>query len=223
MRTEKSAAQKGASYKAAAIAGFSLLAGISAPAMADDTWYIGASSYDTTFNNNTVHDRERITNCTFVACSTAIVQRDYRGRFDTDRHPSIAVGFVNHDGWRTEFEYTEADFGINSAQSKEDSIESRRVMASFWRDFRRGDSPLGAYAGLGLGVGQLKQGPADDEFVMAQAGVGVTYAISRELTIDLGYRLFTGEPDITLDDSDRAIDLDYSGHSYALGVRYYIY
>ena len=32
-----------------------------------------------------------------------------------------------------------------------------------------------------------------------------------------------GEPDITLDDSNRAIDLDYSGHSYSLGVRYYIY
>lgn len=214
---------KRTSVKAVAIAGLSLLMGLSTPALARDTWYIGATSYDTTFNNNTVHDRERVVTCTVITCTSTIVARDYRGKFDTDRHPAIAFGFVNRGGWRSEFEYSEANFGIRSPQSKEDSIESRRAMASFWRDFKSGDSPLGTYAGFGIGAGQLKQGPADDEFVMAQVGVGVTYAVTRALTLDLGYRLFTGEPDITLDDSNRAIDLDYSGHSYALGVRYYIY
>lgn len=223
MRMDNDALNIGASWKAATAACLSLLMGLSSSAWARDAWYIGATSYDTTFNNNTVHDRERVTTCTLVACTTSIVARDYRGKFDTDRHPAIAFGFLNRGGWRSEFEYSEADFGIRSPESKEDSIESRRAMASFWRDFKNADSPLGTYAGFGLGVGQLKQGPADDEFVMAQVGVGVTYAVTRELTLDLGYRLFTGEPDITLDDSNRAIDLDYSGHSYSLGVRYYIY
>lgn len=223
MPVNKGTFNRSGSWKAAAVVSLSLLMGLSSSAWAKDTWYIGASSYDTTFNNNTVHDRERVTTCTLITCTSAIVARDYRGRFDTDRHPAIAFGFVNRGGWRTEFEYSEADFGIRSPESKETSIESRRAMASFWRDFKYGNSPLGTYAGFGLGVGQLKQGPADDEFVMAQAGVGVTYAVTRELTLDLGYRLFTGEPDITLDDSNRAIDLDYSGHSYGLGIRYYLY
>ncbi len=213
----------GTSSRASAVLCLSLLTGLSLPAWAKDTWYIGASSIDTTINNNTVHDRERITSCTLITCTTSIVARDYRGKFDTDRHPAIIFGFVNRDGWRSEFEYTEADFGIRSPQSKEKSIESRRAMASFWRDFKYGNSPLGTYAGFGLGVGQLKQGPADDEFVVAQAGVGVTYAVTRQLTLDLGYRVLSGEPDITLEDSNRAIDMDYRGHSYGLGVRYYMY
>lgn len=223
MRIDTSAFNTRTSYKAAALACLSLLMGVSAPAWAKDTWYIGATSVDTTFNNNTVHDRERVVTCTVVTCSSTVVARDYRGRFDTDRHPAIVFGFVNRDGWRSEFEYSEADFGIRSPESKETSIESRRATASFWRDFKRPDSPLGAYAGFGIGVAQLKQGPADDEFLMVQVGVGVTYAVTRQVTLDLGYRLFTGEPDITLEDSNRAIDLDYSGHRYALGVRYYIY
>lgn len=205
------------------VTGLSLLMGMSAPAMARDTWYVGATSYETTINNNTVHDRERVETCTLVACTTSIVERDYRGRFDTDRHPAISFGFVNRDGWRSEFEYTEADFGIRSPQSKEDSIESRRVMASFWRDFKYKDSALGTYLGFGIGIGQLKQGPADDEFALAQAGAGVTYAVTRNVTLDLGYRIYAGEPDIVLEDDNRRIDLDNRGHSFNLGIRYYIY
>ncbi|WP_372764137.1 outer membrane protein, partial [Litorivivens sp.] len=182
--------------KGIAVSGLSLLMALSAPTWARDTWYIGATSYETTMNNNTVHDRERVENCTLVACTSSIVSRDYRGRFDTDRHPAINFGFINRDGWRTEFEYTEADFGIRSQQSKEDSIESRRVMASFWRDFKFNDSPLGTYLGFGFGLGQLKQGPADDEFAVAQLGGGVTYAVTRNLSLDLGYRLYSAEPDI---------------------------
>lgn len=210
-------------FQGMAIAGLSLLAGLSAPALASDAWYIGLSSYETTMNNNTVHDRERVETCTLVACSTSVVERDYRGRFDSDRHPAISFGFVNRDGWRSEFEYTEADFGIRSPESKEDSIESRRVMASFWRDFDYKDSPLGTYLGFGIGVGQLKQGPADDEFALAQAGAGVTYAITRDLELDLGYRIYAGEPDIVLEDDNRRIDLDNRGHSFNFGIRYYIY
>lgn len=209
--------------KGVTVACLSLLMGLSASSWARDTWYIGGNSYETTFNNNSVKDRERVTNCGPLVCNTTVVERNYRGRFDTDRHPSIQFGFLSRDGWRSEFEYTEADWGIKSPQSKESSIESRRFMASFWRDFRRGDSPLGTYAGLGIGVGELTQGSADDEFIMAQAGVGVTFAVTRQLTLDLGYRLYAAEPDIVLEDSDRAIDLDYRGHSYNLGLRYYIY
>ncbi|MFT5574624.1 MAG: opacity protein-like surface antigen [Bermanella sp.] len=223
MRLIKGAFNRDASWKATAIVCLSLLTGLSSPAWARDAWYVGASSYDTTFNNNTVDDRERITSCNVITCTAAITASDYRAKFDTDRHPAIAFGFLNRNGWRSEFEYSQADFGIRSPKSKETSIESRQAMASFWRDFNYGNSPLGTYAGFGLGVGQLKQGLADDKFVMAQGGVGLTYAVTRELTLDLGYRLFTGEPDITLDDSNRAIDLDYSGHSYALGLRYYMY
>lgn len=209
--------------KGVVVAGLSLMMGISAPGWARDGWYIGATSYETTFNNNTVHDRERVQNCTLVACTTSIVERDYRGRFDTDRHPALSFGFINRDGWRSEFEYTEADWGIRSPQSKEDSIESKKLMASLWRDFQYGDSPLGTYLGFGIGIGQLEQGPADDEFAMAQVGAGVTYAVTRNLELDLGYRLFSAEPDIVLEDSNREIDLDYRGHSFNLGVRYYVF
>lgn len=209
--------------KGLAVAGLSVLMGVSAPSWARDTWYIGATSYESTINNNTIHDRERIQNCTPLGCTSNIERRDYRGRFDTDRHPAIQAGFINRDGWRTEFEYREGDFGIKSPESKEDFIESRRVMASFWRDFKFNDSPLGYYAGMGLGVGQLRQGPADDEFIMAQAGAGLTYAVTRSLQLDLGYRVFAGEPDIVLEDDNRAIDMDYRGNSWNLGVRYYLY
>lgn len=210
-------------FQGIAVVGLSILTGLSTPALARDKWYVGVSSYETTINNNTVHDRERVETCTLVACSTSIVQRDYRGRFDSDRHPAISFGFVNRDGWRSEFEYTEADFGIRSPQSKEDSIESRRVMASFWRDFKYQDSRLGTYLGFGIGVGQLKQGPADDEFAVARAGAGVTYAVTRDLELDLGYRIYAGEPDIVLEDDNRRIDMDNRGHSFNFGIRYYIY
>ncbi|WP_372779796.1 outer membrane protein [Litorivivens sp.] len=211
-------------YKGVAVAGLSMLMGLSAQTWARDTWYIGATSYESTINNNTIHDRERVQNCApVVGCSSSIERRDYRGRFDTDRHPAINVGFVNRDGWRTEFEYREGDFGIKSPESKEDFIESRRVMASFWRDFEFSDSAFGYYVGMGLGVGQLRQGPADDEFLMAQAGTGLTYAVTRNLTLDLGYRVYAGEPDIVLEDDNRALDMDYRGNSFNFGVRYYLY
>lgn len=118
---------------------------------------------------------------------------------------SLAVGYQFGNGWRTEAEYSlkrnvtfdsywaPFDLNVNRFQ-----VSSQRLMLNVYRDFALGNG-FSAFATLGLGLASVDaqgwQATKGRRFadraqtnLTYSGGVGISYAVSRRINVDLGYR-----------------------------------
>lgn len=113
---------------------------------------------------------------------------------------SAAFGFMlpfNYQSVRTEVEYTQnqkASKTVTAQKSAPDidaSLQTKAVFFNVYYDFQS-QSALVPYIGGGIGVVKLdskvSQDSADKKNMAWNAGLGLQYRFSRNISIDLGYR-----------------------------------
>ncbi|RDS84613.1 porin family protein [Dyella monticola] len=118
---------------------------------------------------------------------------------------AFAAGYQFGNGWRAEGEYVaRATSAFTSGSTafptsfNHDRISSQRFMLNGYRDFALGHG-FSAYASLGLGITNARsggwQGNPSRQFdrttqnnLTYAVGVGVSYALAKRWTVDLGYR-----------------------------------
>lgn len=123
-------------------------------------------------------------------------------------------------------------FTTAAAFEGDGDVSALGFMVNGWYDFNTG-SRWTPYLGIGVGTAQISINDAsvtilgvdvpladDDDWVFAyQAGAGITYEISPNVDISLGYRFFgTSDPDFT-DVSGIPFDVEYMSHNIEVGVR----
>ena len=151
--------------------------------------------------------------------------------YSTGLSLSGVVGYAFTSGLRLEGEvnYRQADMDKLSAGGASADIScdvsSVAVMANAYYDFRNSSS-FTPYLGFGVGFANIDAGKgtgggfllweSDDDTVFAyQLAVGAGIDLSRQLTLDLGYRYFT-----TQDPEFELVKADYSSHNLMVGLRY---
>lgn len=99
------------------------------------------------------------------------------------------------------------------------------MMANAYYDFKN-SSIVTPYIGGGIGFANVNVGDGnvggvqvwadDDDTVFAyQLAIGTGFDVTKELTIDLGYRYYA-----TQDPSFELVDAEYSSHNVMVGLRY---
>lgn len=109
-------------------------------------------------------------------------------------------------------------------------FSSMALMVNGYYDFKM-VSPI-VYPYLGVGIGGARDSLKvtddvgtvldDDKFVFAyQAAAGVAYNVTKELTLDLGYKYFaTTKPEFEESAGGAKAKVEYMSHNIFLGVRY---
>jgi opacity protein-like surface antigen len=132
--------------------------------------------------------------------------------YDSGLFLAAAVGY-DFDDFRIESEFSYQTNDID--EFSEEDITSLALLFNGYYDFLKG-SKLRPYITGGTGLANVEVSSwgysEDDTVFIYQAGAGIGYDMSENTTLDLRYR-YLG----TLSDP---MDLEYSGHSVSLGVRY---
>jgi opacity protein-like surface antigen len=109
-------------------------------------------------------------------------------------------------------------------------VSTMALMVNGYYDFRTVSPTFVPYLGLGLGGARVKAKAihqdtstiySDSDTVFAyQFAAGVGYVISKELTLDLGYKYFaTTKPEFQ-DTTGVKVEVEYMSHNIFLGARY---
>ena len=123
---------------------------------------------------------------------------------------------------RTELELNWHD----DAESKDDGdkfkVENNSIMLNAYYDIETG-TKFTPYVGAGLGMARLKLKGADvsessNEFVW-QLGLGVSYAATDNVSVDLGYR-YVDNGSFSWTDGAERIKFSSDSNEFYLGVRY---
>lgn len=148
--------------------------------------------------------------------------------FDSGLGVTAALGSSIGSSGRAEIEfaYRSNDMdsltvdGIGTA-SINGEVTSLSLMGNAYYDIKN-DSRFTTFVGAGLGfanieaeIDTLNIGSEDDTVFAYQAMLGVGYAATEKVNIDLQYRYFaTTDPDFA------GLDAEYSSHNILLGLRY---
>ncbi len=168
---------------------------------------------------------------------------DNLGNFGLDFDPgflgSAVVGWDFEPGnivgeGRIELEYTHRKNPLDQARFVEGSAKgggnmtADSLMINFFGVFHdnRSWSP---YLGAGLGAARLENSnltvtgqpfSSDSAFVFAyQFGAGFDFALTKRLSLDLGYRFFSSTRPRLDEASGESFKMDYLNHSVVLGMR----
>jgi opacity protein-like surface antigen len=121
----------------------------------------------------------------------------------------------------------EGEFAYRKNDNKEITGDTSSValMANGYYDFRMVSPTFVPYIGGGLGFARVSEKATiidDSDMVFAyQFATGVGFAISKELTLDLGYKYFaTTDPSFEVSGSGAKIDVEYKSHNLFLGARF---
>jgi len=135
--------------------------------------------------------------------------------YNTGYAVSGVVGYEFGNGLRLEGElnYRQADTDKASVAGASASINSDvwsiGMMANAYYDFKNSSS-ITPY------IGGVQVWEEDDDTVFAyQLAVGTGFDVTKELTVDLGYRYYA-----TQDPSFGLVDAEYSSHNVMVGLRY---
>ena len=142
---------------------------------------------------------------------------------------SIAYG-VKAGAVRTELELNMHD-KAEKYQDENDwtaSLENNSIMLNAYYDIDTG-TKFTPYVGAGIGMAHLKAKvdfmdgddvPGKSKTTFAwQAGAGVSYAMTDNLALDLGYR-YNDYGDVTVDVYGIKTEFDSTSHEFLFGVRY---
>ena len=112
------------------------------------------------------------------------------------------------------------------------NLTSTTLMANGYYDFKS-SSPFTPYLGMGLGAANVEikniTGPlgndlnysVDDSVFAYQFIAGCSYAINKNIALDISYR-YVGADDPSFDDSyyNRVTDFEFASHNFLFGGRY---
>ncbi|WP_168205879.1 outer membrane protein [Geobacter sp. FeAm09] len=166
-------------------------------------------------------------------------QGDFSLKFDPGLMGSAVLGWDFEPGntageGRIELEYSHRSNRLDKATFAEGSVAASgnvtadSLLLNFY-GILFGDRSWSPYLGLGLGAARIEASDlrvtgqplsGDSAFTFAyQAGLGVDYALSDHLNLDLGYRFF-GAVRPNLREADGTdFRMDYYNHSVVLGLR----
>ena len=185
--------------------------------------------------------------CLFAANANAIELKQYMSAKLTYSDMSNDLNFSSDDSslkynaddniWGGSVAYgikagavrTELELNIHVKAEKTDpegwiySLENNSIMLNAYYDIDTG-TKFTPYVGAGIGMAHLKA--KDDDWHNSkttfawQAGAGVSYAMTDNLALDLGYR-YNDYGDVTLDCGDDAKEkFESTSHEFLFGVRY---
>ncbi len=130
---------------------------------------------------------------------------------------SAGLGYKISNGFRIDGEYTYRDNEIKAMGIK-GNIESHSLMANGYVDIPTGGK-ITPYIGAGAGVSNVSDGDVDDTVFAYQGMAGLSYAVSEQTAIQLGYKYFaTSTP--KYDVGFGKVKAPYRTHNLELGVRY---
>ena len=164
-------------------------------------------------------------------------QIDYEGieaEMENDWVEDLGLGYAFQNGFRLEgeiahrFNQTTVDLGIFGVG--EGDTHAWSAMVNVYYDFNHGGA-VQPYVGLGVGAARLN---TNQEFFLAfiddqstafayQGAVGIAFAVSDQLSLDVGYRYFATEG-AELDGIGIAgpftVEADYEHQAITVGLRY---
>ncbi len=140
--------------------------------------------------------------------------------YDDGSGYDVSLGYDFPGAFRLELNYADFDNDleeVGGAQA-DDTLQSQLLMGNLWFDFNESGT-VQPYLGLGLGAARLSLEEADDTVMVAQAGLGLNFALTDHVKINLGYRYFEGK-DAEFSNSTTTYDTEYAGQRVSLGLRY---
>ena len=140
--------------------------------------------------------------------------------YDTGYNIEGVVGYAFEASWRAELALNWQENSFEDAPSKY-GMSVLSVMANGYYDFKAGAgfTPY-LFAGLGFLNGELSFDEDYDDTVFAgQLGVGVGYAITEHVILDLKYKYFMSQ-DLEITGEGEKVDVSLAGHQIQFGVRY---
>lgn len=214
------------------IAACLMLAGLVAPALAENNWYVGFE-YDRVMlkdGNGKVFTSGQPATGTLCL---PLVERDpanptatcaaqlgtftnFKATYEDDNGLAFAVGYDFESLVRVDISAkrmrnavdTVAGFAVNG------DITSTSLLTNLWFDFNRAGL-VQPYLGLGVGATKIEFSNDDDVVIYAQAGLGVSFKLSDSVMLDLGGRYFESKnPEF------QNFESDYRGSSIVLGARF---
>jgi opacity protein-like surface antigen len=169
---------------------------------------------------------------------------DSKGEFDLRFNPgllgSAVVGWDFEPGnpageGRIELEYSHRTNRLDQARYSQGvvpaggNLAADSLLVNFFGIYHGEGRAWSPYAGAGLGAARIATsdltvtgGPlsSDSALVFAyQLGLGVDYALTERLSLDLGYRFFSSTRPKFSEASGPAFKMDYLNHSVVLGLR----
>lgn len=164
----------------------------------------------------------------------------FRLEFDPAFQGSAVAGWDFEPGnpvgeGRIELEYTRRSNPLDQVKFAEGSFKGNgnltadSLLVNFFGVFRD-DRPWSPYVGLGIGAARIDASdlkvtgqPLGNSSVVVfayQFGTGLDYTLTRQLSLDLGYRFFGGVRPEFKEASGRKFKMDYYNHSAVLGMRW---
>lgn len=158
-------------------------------------------------------------------------------KFDTGYGLGV-VGGYDYGTWRLEGEFTyrvndnKEVTGGGTTDPIGGDTSSMALMLNAYYDFRMVSPTLVPYIGAGVGGARVAAEVTDptagtviddnDMVVAYQLAAGVGFVVSKQVTIDLGYKYFaTADPSFEVTGAGGAkIDVEYGSHNIFLGARY---
>jgi opacity protein-like surface antigen len=169
---------------------------------------------------------------------------DSLGEFDLRFNPgllgSAVVGWDFEPGnpageGRIELEYSHRINRLDQARFADGvapaggNLTADSMLVNFYGVFHGEGRSWSPYAGAGLGAARIETsdltvtgGPlsSDSALVFAyQLGLGIDYALTNRLSLDLGYRFFSSTRPKFSEFNGPAFKMDYLNHSVVLGLR----
>jgi opacity protein-like surface antigen len=136
---------------------------------------------------------------------------------------------------RIELEYTRRSNQLDKIKFAEGdfkgsgNLTADSLLINFFGVFRN-KSQWSPYLGAGIGAARMEAADLKDAgfplsnsstYVLAyQAGTGVDYALTKRLSIDLGYRFFGSTKPRFTEANGRKFGMEYYSHSAILGMRF---
>ncbi len=151
--------------------------------------------------------------------------------FDPGFSIGAQAGYKWQQSIRTEVEYrfsraetdsaTVSAAGLTATGPVSGSAWSHAILANAWYDWdlKNGWMP---YAGGGVGGFIIDATDSDADFVFGgQVGAGISYAYTKDVVFDLGYRyVITQDAELGTDVAGVSdIETEYSSHNFMIGVR----
>lgn len=167
---------------------------------------------------------------------------DSLGTFNLEYKPAPSGGIVL--GWdleegsnlgegRVELEYSRRSNQLDQAEFSEGKVDGSgdltvdSLLANTFAVYRNA-SPWTPYFGAGIGVARVaadltvtEQSLLDDDAIILayQFGAGVEVELTHSLSLDFGYRLFSGTTAKFTEANDDEVKIEYLSHSALVGLR----
>lgn len=138
---------------------------------------------------------------------------------------SLGYEYANNVRIEGEIGYQKSDLdeitaGGTTVDASSEDVKTWSFLANMYYDFKN-SSPFSSYLSAGLGYANVEIGNEDDNVPIAQLGVGVGYALSEKVIIDLKYRYLIAitDPEFHYPALHVSVESEFASHIVMLGMR----